>query len=261
MIVASWNINSLNVRLPQVLEWLTHPHGGAQVDVLCLQELKLSDEKFPLAAFTEAGLQVAYAGQKTYNGVALVSRYPIYDVVINNPFFEDPQRRLISGTINNIRIICAYFPNGEALESEKFIYKLAWLDALHLYLSEQVQLFPKLILAGDFNIAPADEDVHNPAAFEGLTHVSPQERSRFFRFIEELGFKDTYRMFEQAAKTYTWWDYRNLGFKKNQGLRIDHILASAVLAPYCKRAWVDKAPRKNLKPSDHTPVLAEFLED
>lgn len=258
MIVASWNVNSLNVRLPQVLQWLANPNGGAAVDVLCLQELKLSDEKFPLTAFTDEGFKVAYAGQKTYNGVALVSRHPIHDVVINNPLFEDPQRRLIAGTINDIRIVCAYFPNGQALDSEKFAYKLAWLDALHAYLTQAIKEFPQLVLAGDYNIAPADADVYDPGAFEGLTHVSPEERSRFFRLIEELGFKDTYRMFEQAPKTYTWWDYRNLGFRKNQGLRIDHILASPALIPQCKRAWIDKAPRKNTQPSDHAPVLAEF---
>jgi exodeoxyribonuclease III len=258
VIVASWNVNSLTVRLPQVLNWLAAPEGGAAVDVLCLQELKLTDDKFPVAAFADAGYQVVFAGQKTYNGVALISRHAIENVVRNNPLFEDEQRRLIAGTVAGVRVICGYFPNGQAVGSDKYAYKLSWLDALHRYVGDELVRSPKLVLAGDYNIAPKDQDVHDPAAWEGMVHVSPAERERYFRLINELKFTDTYRQFEQPPRTFSWWDYRNLAFRKNQGLRIDLILASESLAPHCKRAWIDKMPRKNEQPSDHTPVLAEF---
>ena len=259
MIVSTWNVNSLNVRLPQVLDWLAaQQQAAAPVDVLCLQELKLTDDKFPREAFEQLGWHMAYTGQKTYNGVAILSRQPLTDVVLNNPRYEDEQRRLVAATIDGVRIINGYFPNGQEVGSDKYAYKLAWLDALIELVREDLSRFPKLVLCGDFNIAPADADVHDPALWgEGL-HVSPQERARFFRFIDELGLKDTFRLFEQAPKLFSWWDYRNLGFQKNQGLRIDHILASPALAAGCKRSWIDRQPRKNKQPSDHAPVLAEF---
>jgi exodeoxyribonuclease-3 len=257
MIIATWNVNSLNVRLPQVLDWLSNPQGGAAVDVLCLQETKLTDDKFPQQAFADAGWHCAFVGQKTYNGVALIARHPITDVILNNPLFPDEQKRLISGVVNGVRVISAYVVNGQALDSDKFVYKMAWLDGLRAHLAEMLTRPEPLVLAGDFNIAPTDADVHDPAAWEGMVLVSPQERAQFERLIA-LGLCDTFRQFEQAPRAFTWWDYRNLGFRMNKGLRIDHVLASTALAARCQRAWIDKAPRKNQQPSDHTPVLAQF---
>ncbi|MFM2398026.1 MAG: exodeoxyribonuclease [Pseudomonadota bacterium] len=253
MQIATWNVNSLNVRAPQVLAWL----AANPVDVLCLQELKITDDKFPVQAFADAGYQAAFTGQKTYNGVALLSRTPITDVVLNNPMFEDEHRRLVTGTINGVRVICAYFPNGQAPDSDKFQYKMRWLDGLSGWLGETVAQHPYTALAGDFNIAPADADVFDPVAWKDQIHCTPQEREKLAALMN-LGMVDTFRMFEQPPKLYSWWDYRQLAFRKNQGLRIDLVLASKALAEKCKRAWIDKAPRKNEQPSDHAPVVAEF---
>ena len=253
MKIAAWNVNSLKVRLPQLLEWL----ATQQPDVVCLQETKLEDHNFPSADIQAAGYEAAFSGQKTYNGVALLSRDGMSDVVCGNPHYPDPQKRLIAATVNGIRVVCAYIPNGQALDSEKYVYKLAWLEALEKWLGEQLAANPQLALAGDFNIAPEDRDVHNPAAWEGQILCSPAERAAFQRFLA-LGLKDSFRLFEQAEKSFSWWDYRMLGFQRNQGLRIDHILLSAPLAVRCKAAGIDREMRKKERPSDHAPVTADL---
>lgn len=251
MKIATWNVNSLKVRLPQVLQWLS----DNPIDVLCLQETKTVDEKFPVAEIEAAGYHVAFSGQKTYNGVAILSRHPITDVVKNNPLFEDEQQRLITATIEDIRIICAYVPNGQSPDSDKYIYKLNWLNGLLQWLEQEQQQHPDLALLGDYNIAPEDRDVHDPAAWVDQVLVSPPERAAFVR-MQEMGLVDAFRLFEQPEKMYSWWDYRQMGFRLNRGLRIDHILLSASLAPRCSACVIDKVPRKWVQPSDHTPVIA-----
>ncbi len=253
MKLAAWNVNSLKVRLPQLLEWLSTRNP----DVVCLQETKLEDHNFPREEIEAAGYQVAFSGQKTYNGVALLARETPTDVVCGNPHFPDPQKRLIAATVGDIRIVCAYFPNGQAVGSEKYEYKLAWLTALERWLSEQLATNPKLVLAGDFNIAPEDRDVHNPAAWAGQILCSDPERDAFKQLLA-LGLKDSFRLFEQPEKSFSWWDYRMLGFQKNQGLRIDHILLSTLLAEHCVAASIDREMRKLERPSDHAPVTAEI---
>lgn len=255
MQLVTWNVNSLKVRLPQVLKWLeTNP-----VDVLCIQETKLTDDKFPQAEIEAAGYHVAYTGQKTYNGVAILSRHTISDVQKNNPHFADEQQRLIAATILGMRIICAYVPNGQALDSEKYPYKLSWLAALKIWVAEEMAKYADFAILGDYNIAPADEDVHDPAAWEGMNLVSPPERAALQELIN-LGLTDSFRQFPQAEKTFTWWDYRQLGFRLNKGVRIDHILLSASLSQRCTSCVVDKIPRKWEQPSDHAPVIATLAE-
>jgi exodeoxyribonuclease-3 len=251
MKIATWNVNSLKVRLPHLLQWL----NDNPVDVLCLQETKLTDEKFPMAEINSAGYQVAFSGQKTYNGVAILSRHPIQDVVRNNPRFEDEQQRIIAATIEGMRIICAYVPNGQTVDSDKYMYKLAWLAALREWLAEELRQHEELAILGDYNIAPEDRDVHDPAAWEGAVHVSDKERAALAALVE-LGLVDSYRQFEQPEKTYSWWDYRQLAFRRNAGLRIDHILLSPKLAQRCSACTIDRAPRKWEQPSDHVPVIA-----
>jgi len=251
--IAAWNVNSLKVRLPQLIDWLS----AQSPDIVCLQETKLEDHNFPHAEIEAAGYQVAFSGQKTYNGVALLSRSEAEDVVFGNPHFADPQKRLVAATIEDIRVICAYIPNGQALDSEKYTYKLEWLKALEIWLGEQMVNYPNVVLAGDFNIAPEDRDVHNPAAWEGQILCSPPEREAFQRLLA-LGMKDSFRLFEQAEKSFSWWDYRMLGFQKNQGLRIDHILLSEPLAARCIAASIDRDMRKRERPSDHAPVIADL---
>jgi exodeoxyribonuclease-3 len=251
MKIATWNVNSLKVRLPQVLQWL----ADNPIDVLCLQETKLTDDKFPAAALEAAGYQVAFTGQKTYNGVAIVSRHPITDVVKNNPQFADEQQRIVAATVEDIRIVCAYIPNGQSVDSDKYHYKLKWLDALRTWLEREHQAHPKLALLGDYNIAPEDADVYDPVAWEGQILCSDAERAAFDRLIN-LGLKDAFRMFPQEAKSFSWWDYRQLGFRLNKGLRIDHILLSEELASRCNGCIIDRAPRKWEQPSDHAPVIA-----
>jgi exodeoxyribonuclease III len=255
--IATWNVNSLNVRLPHVLDWLTQ----TQCDVLCLQELKLPDEKFPLAQIQAIGYEAAFTGQKTYNGVAILTRVATVgvctEVQMQLPNFEDEQRRLITATCAGIRVICGYFPNGESLESDKFQYKIAWLGALQKHCQDQLALHPRLVLAGDFNIAPTDADVHDPALWAGKLHCSDAERAQFSALLA-LGMHDSFRLFEQAPKQYSWWDYRMLGFRRNAGLRIDHLLVSNLLKSQVTKAYIDKAPRKLEKPSDHTPVIIEL---
>ena len=253
MKISAWNVNSLKVRLPQLLEWL----AAEQPDVVCLQETKLEDQNFPLQDINAAGYQVVYSGQKTYNGVALLAREMPSDVVCGNPHFPDAQKRLIAATVNGVRIVCAYIPNGQALDSDKYQYKLAWLKALETWLGEQMAVNPQLVLAGDFNIAPEDRDVHNPAAWVGQILCSEPERAAFQAFLE-LGLKDSFRLFEQPEKSFSWWDYRMLGFQRNQGLRIDHILLSEPLAKRCIAASIDREMRKRERPSDHAPVTANL---
>jgi exodeoxyribonuclease-3 len=248
--LATWNVNSLAVRLPQLLDWLL----ANPVDALVLQETKLTDDKFPRAALEAAGYAAQCHGQKTYNGVALLSRGVALDGVKNIPDLKDEQARVIAGTVGGLRVIGAYFPNGQAPDSDKFSYKMRWLDALQVWVRAELQSHPRLLLMGDFNIAPDDRDVYDPIGMEGQIHCTPQERQHFQGLIG-LGLVDAFRLFEQPAKSWSWWDYRNLAFRKNQGLRIDHILVSAALQPRVLACHIDKLPRKNERPSDHAPVV------
>jgi exodeoxyribonuclease-3 len=251
--LAAWNVNSLNVRLPHVIEWLkTH-----QPDALCLQELKMEDAKFPLAAFDEIGYNAVFNGQKTYNGVAIISRARPEDVSKDIPGYEDQQKRVIAATIEGIRIVCAYIPNGQAVDSEKYQYKLQWLAAMQAYMREAIATYGDVALLGDYNIAPDDRDVHDPKAWEGQVLCSVPERDAFRAFVA-LGMVDSFRLFEQAEKSYSWWDYRMNGFKRNLGLRIDHILLTAGLAARCSSSIIDVDPRKLDRPSDHAPVIANI---
>ena len=253
MKLAAWNVNSLNVRLPHVTEWLkTH-----QPDVLCLQELKMEDEKFPLAAFEDIGYNAVFNGQKTYNGVAILSRTRPEDVSKDIPGYEDPQKRVIAATVGGIRIVCAYIPNGQAIASEKYQYKLQWLAAMQAYVRDTIAAFGDVALLGDYNIAPEDRDVHDPKIWEGQVLCSVPERDAFRAFIA-LGMVDSFRLFDQAEKSYSWWDYRMNGFKRNLGLRIDHILLTTGLAGRCVSSIIDVDPRKQDRPSDHAPVVADI---
>ena len=255
MKLVTWNVNSLKVRLPHVLEWLQ----ANPVDVLCLQETKLTDDKFPIAEINAAGYQVVFSGQKTYNGVAILSRHPISDVVKNNPLFPDEQQRIIAATISGLRIVCAYIPNGQSVGSDKYEYKLRWLDGLINWLTSELQQHPKLALLGDYNIAPEDADVHDPAAWEGQVLVSEPERAAFKKLCA-LNLQDAFRLFPQAEKLYSWWDYRQMAFRRNRGMRIDHILLSPPLSAICTACEIDKLPRKWEQPSDHTPVIATLAD-
>lgn len=254
--LVTWNVNSLKVRLPQVLDWLR----ANPVDALCLQELKMTDAVFPQAQLLEAGYHSVFTGQKTYNGVAILSRQPLTQVQYNLPNFDDDQRRFIAGNLGDVRVLCAYFPNGQALDSDKFVYKMAWLEALRAYVAQQMLQYPQLALGGDYNIAPSDEDVHDPDAWRDQLHCSPAERAQFQALLA-LGLTDAYRAFEQAPKSYSWWDYRMLGFQKNKGLRIDHWLVSDALRLKMTACTIDRAPRKHAQPSDHTPVLVTFADE
>lgn len=254
MQLATWNINSLNVRLPQVLDWLaTNP-----VDALGLQELKLVDEKFPFAALREVGYHAECFGQKTYNGVAILSRSPLRDVVRNIPGHGDEQSRVIAATLDTpdgpLRLVNCYFVNGQEPGSEKFTYKLGWLDALHRWIGEELKAHPRLVLMGDFNVAPEDRDSFDPVGLKDTIHHTVEERASFQALLK-LGLTDAYRLFEQPEKSYSWWDYRMLGFQKNRGLRIDHILVSDALRDKVSACTIDRTPRKNPQPSDHAPVV------
>lgn len=254
---ATWNVNSLRVRLPQVLEWLAEN----PVDALCLQELKQDQDQFPVEAFAEVGYQACWAGQKTYNGVAIVSRGEPTEVQRNIPGFDDPQQRIIAANLaspaGDIRVISAYCPNGQSLDSDKFEYKIAWFGALARWLRDELEQHPRLLILGDYNVAPADADVHDPAAWEGKVHVSPAERAAFETLLD-LGLTDLFRQFDQKENAFSWWDYRRFAFRRNAGLRIDHILASDALTPLCIACDIDEKPRANEQPSDHTPVIATF---
>lgn len=253
MKLATWNVNSIRVRLPQLLEWL----AVAQPDVVCLQELKTEAPGFPREALEAVGYASAVNGQKTYNGAAILARTPLSDIVADIPGFADEQRRVLAATVRDMRVICVYCPNGQAVGSDKYEYKLRWFAALKDYLAAELTRHPRLVVAGDFNVAPEDRDVHDPKAWEGQVHVSEPERAAW-RALVALGLQDSFRLFEQAEKAYSWWDYRMMGFRRNAGLRIDHILLSAPLAQACTGASIDKAPRKLERPSDHAPVLAEL---
>jgi exodeoxyribonuclease III len=251
--IATWNVNSLRVRLPQVLDWLqTH-----SPDILALQEIKLTDPDFPLDVIRAAGYAVTYSGQKTYNGVAILSRTPGVDVVTDFPVFADPQRRILGMTINGLRILNLYVPNGESLDSPKYAYKLEWLEHLHNFLLEELKKYPHLVILGDFNIAPTAADVHDPALWEGRILCSEKERGALQKILQ-LGLEDCFRIHPQAEKSFSWWDYRLNAFKRNMGLRIDHIFASKALAVQCRQCYIDKTPRGVERPSDHALVVAEF---
>lgn len=253
MKIATWNVNSLNVRLPHVLEWLS----SAEPDVLVLQEIKQVTEKFATEAFAELGYNAVANGQKTYNGVALISRSEATDQVTDFPGFEDPQRRILVATIDGVRVVNLYIPNGHSVGSEKYEYKLQWLAALEQFLAAELKVHHKLVVLGDFNIAPDDRDVYDPEKWgEGIL-CSPPERAALANLIK-LGLADVFRQFEQPEKTFSWWDYRAAGFRRNAGLRIDLILATDALATACTASYVDREPRTWERPSDHTPVVAEF---
>ncbi|MEP7327614.1 MAG: exodeoxyribonuclease III [Betaproteobacteria bacterium] len=257
MIIAAWNVNSLNVRLPRLLDWL----AVTSPDVVCLQETKLEDHKFPVPDLAAAGYVAHYTGQKTYNGVAIVVRngLEVRDVAFGIPGFEDPQRRVVAATVAGVRIIGVYVPNGQALDSDKYPYKLAWLKALAAMLHDELAAYPELAVLGDFNVAPDDRDVHDPAAWEGQVLVSPPERAAL-QVLLDAGLTDSFRLFEQPPKMFSWWDYRMLAFPKNRGLRIDLILLSKALAARCTASRIDRNARKGDKPSDHAPVLVELSD-
>jgi exodeoxyribonuclease-3 len=253
MRLATWNVNSLKVRLPHVLDWL----AANPVDVMCLQETKQTDSDFPQAELQAAGYHSIFSGQKTYNGVAILSREPTGEVQIGIPDFADEQKRVIAATVNDLRVVCVYVPNGQAVDSDKYRYKLGWLDALRDWLKQELKRYPKLVLLGDYNIAPEDRDVHDPMAWEGNVLVSGPEREKLHS-LEQLGLRDSFRLFDQPDKSFSWWDYRMMAFRRNHGLRIDHILISEPLVAQCKSCVIDKEPRKLERPSDHTPVVVEL---
>lgn len=253
MKIATWNVNSLRVRLPHVLQWL----AAAQPDVLAIQETKTVDEQFPLAEIEAAGYQAVFAGQKTYNGVAILSKQAASDVVTDIPGLDDPQRRILAATIDGVRVVDLYVVNGSEVGSDKYAYKLDWLAKVTAWLQQQAVQYPKLVVLGDFNIAPEDRDVYDPVAWAGQILCSAPERTAL-QAIQALGLSDVFRQFEQAEKSFSWWDYRAAGFRRNLGLRIDLILASKALADACTSCVIDREPRTWEKPSDHTPVVAEF---
>ena len=259
--VATWNVNSLRVRGEQLLQWL----AASGPDVVALQETKMQDPDFPHPEFTAAGYHSVFSGQKTYNGVALLSRHPMTDIVRDIPGFDDPPRRVLAATIaaplagrlGNFRVINLYVPNGQAPGSEKFAYKLRWLEALTRWLKQEAEAHPGLIVLGDFNVAPEDRDVHDPAAWVGCVHVSPEERAALAG-ITALGLVDAFRHFEQPEKSYSWWDYRQGAFRRSNGLRIDLILVHQQLLPRLTDCRIDVEPRRVERASDHTPVVACF---
>lgn len=251
--IATWNVNSLRVRLPHVQTWL----ADVNPDVLVLQEIKMPSEDFPLDVFAEMGYQAAVSGQRTYNGVAVLSRTAIDDVVMDIPGLDDPQRRMLAVTVEGIRILNLYVPNGESISSDKYKYKLNWIQKLESYISDQLKTYSKMLLLGDFNIAPENIDVHDPAVWENSVLFSKPEREAL-QSLMNLGFKDCFRELSPEEQSFSWWDYRMNAFRRNLGLRIDHILASNAIFPSCQRCYIDKAPRKWERPSDHAPVVAEF---
>lgn len=253
MKLATWNVNSLKVRLPQVLDWL----AAHQPDLLCLQETKLEDVNFPVAEISAAGYQAVFSGQKTYNGVAILSKTPASEVVTEIPGFMDEQKRVLAAAIAGVRVINLYVPNGQSVDSGKYQYKLGWLTALTAWLADELARHPRLVVLGDFNIAPDERDVFDPKAWEGQVLFSLPEREAFRRLVD-LGLADSFRLFEQPGKIYSWWDYRMNAFRRNMGLRIDHILLSPPLAETCKSCAIDKEARRAERPSDHAPVMVEF---
>jgi len=251
--IATWNVNSLKVRLGQVLDWL----GAEKPDVLALQETKTVDENFPVEEIEAAGYRASFAGQKTYNGVATLSLAPGEEVSTELPDLDDPQRRFLASTIEGVRVVNVYVPNGQEVGSDKYAYKLDWLEKLRGYLAAELSRYPRLVVLGDFNIAPEDRDVHDPEAWRGKVLCSDPERAALGALLE-LGLGDLFRRFDQEERLFSWWDYRMLGFRRNHGLRIDLILGSESLAEACTACRIDKEPRRLERPSDHTPVVAEF---
>jgi exodeoxyribonuclease-3 len=253
MQIVTWNVNSLRVRLPQLLDWL----AANQPDIVALQETKVLDEAFPAAEIAAAGYQVACNGQKTYNGVAILARAPLTESVLEIPSFDDQQRRVLAVNCGGVRVVNLYVPNGQSIASEKYEYKLRWLKALRQWLRAELAQYPRLVVLGDFNIAPEDRDVHDPAAWSGSVLVSEPERAALGELLQ-IGFADVFRQFDQPPQTFSWWDYRAGSFRRNNGLRIDLILASALLAPRCTGCRVDKLARSGERASDHAPVIASF---
>ena len=253
MKIATWNVNSMKVRLPHVLEWLS----ANEPDVLVLQEIKQLTEMFPQEALAEAGYRSLANGQKTYNGVAVVSKQEPQDPDLELPGLHDPQRRVLATTIGGVRVINLYVPNGSEVGSEKYEYKLGWLRKLHDYLAAQLQEHDNLVVLGDFNIAPADEDVYDPEKWGEAILCSPAERAALGELLD-LGLTDVFRKFDQPEKSFSWWDYRAAMFRRNAGLRIDLILTSATMTKRCTASYIDREPRTWERPSDHTPVVAEF---
>ena len=251
--IASWNVNSLNVRLPHVLAWV----NVAQPDVLALQETKLTDDRFPVQELEDEGYYSVFSGQKTYNGVAILSREKAADPVTDIPGLDDPQRRILSVTVGDVRIINLYVVNGSEVGSEKFEYKLHWLDRVTAWLATEVKNFENVIVLGDFNIVPDDRDVHDPEGWREKILCSTPEREALGKMLD-LGLQDTFRLFEQEERTWSWWDYRMNAFRRKMGLRIDLILASEAMAGRCIASYVDIEPRRQERPSDHAPVIAEF---
>lgn len=253
MKIVTWNVNSLRVRLPQVLDWLE----SAQPDVLAVQETKLTDDAFPVDELRTAGYHAVYSGQKTYNGVAVLSKAPVEGVLTDPPNLDDPQRRILAVTAGPLRVINLYVPNGSEVGSDKYAYKLDWLAKIRDFIESELKTHPHTVVLGDFNIAPDDRDVHDPEAWREKILCSTPERDAF-RALAGLGLSDLFRRFEQPEASFSWWDYRAAGFRRNLGLRIDHILASPQLAERCTACTIDKAPRKLERPSDHAPIVAEL---
>ncbi len=254
MRLATWNVNSLKVRLPHLLDWLAR----AQPDIACLQETKTEDVNFPLEPLQSAGYQATYCGQKAYNGVAILARTPPRDVQHGIPDFPDDPRRAIAATVDEVRVVCLYAPNGQAVGSDKYQYKLRWYDAVTSWLKNEQAIHPRLAVVGDLNIAPEERDVHDPRRWAGQIHFSDAERAAMRRLMEEAVVADAFRLFPQPEKEFSWWDYRLAAFQRNWGLRIDHILLSAELAKRCTACTIDKSPRRLERPSDHAPVIAEL---
>ncbi len=253
MRLATWNVNSLKVRLPQLLEWLARERP----DVVCLQETKLEDTAFPRLELIQAGYAACFAGQRAYNGVAILSRAEPQGVEVGIPGFPDEQKRLIAATVDGVRVVCVYVPNGQSVGSDKYDYKLRWMQALTAFLRNELERHPWLAVLGDFNVAPEEADVHDPRLWEGQVLFSGPEREAFKKLLA-VGLVDSFRLFPQPEKSFTWWDYRLNAFKRNLGLRIDHILLSRDLASRCTRCSIDLEPRRGVRPSDHAPVIAEL---
>lgn len=251
--IAAWNVNSINVRLEHVLDWL----ATEQPDVLAIQETKSMDDSFPANEFQQAGYHVVFSGQKTYNGVAIVSKLPATDVITDIPGLDDPQRRILVATVGDVRIINLYVPNGQAVGTDKYAYKLDWLQKVTAFVETQQAIYPNVVVLGDFNIAPDDRDVREPEKWAGEVLCSEPERAALQSLLA-TGLHDSFRLFDQEEKLFSWWDYRMLAFRRNRGLRIDLILVSDAMRERCTRSWIDKAPRKLDRPSDHAPVIAEF---
>lgn len=247
--LASWNVNSLGVRLDQVCEWLVR----SETDVLALQETKLPDERFPSGAFEALGYSVVFSGQKSWNGMAIISRLKAGEVLTDIEGFEDPARRILAVNIGSLRVVNLYVPNGAAPGTDKYAYKLEWLKHVTAFLALEAQKYPYLAVVGDFNIAPEDCDVHDPAGWEGSVLVSPPEREAFAALLK-TGLVDSFRHFPQPPETYSWWDYRAAAFRRNNGLRIDHILLSPALMALCRESTIDREARRHERPSDHAPV-------